>query len=59
VAFFAVHQLDGSGSINWEWLDRQTHRAVSMGGVLRHIRLDEPAEVLVDGSTGRGVILEP
>jgi hypothetical protein len=59
VAFFAVHQLDGSGSINWEWLDRQTDAMASLDGVLRHIRLDKPAEVLVDGSTGRGVILEP
>jgi hypothetical protein len=58
VAFFAVHQLEGGGTINWDWLDRQTTRESAMDGVVRHIRLDHPAQVLVDGSTGRGVILE-
>jgi hypothetical protein len=59
VAFFAVHEVDGSGLINWEWLDRQPAKGAVMDGVIRHIRLDEPAQVLVDGSTSRGVILEP
>jgi hypothetical protein len=59
VAFFAVHQLEGGGTINWEWLDHQTTRESAMDGVIRHIRLDHPAQVLVDGSSGRGVILEP
>ncbi len=59
VAFFAVHQLESAGTINWEWLDRQTALDSAMDGTIRHIRLDRPAQVLVDGSTGRGVILEP
>lgn len=59
VAFFAVHELDGSGFINWDWLDSQSTKAAAMDGVVRHIRLDQPAQVLVDGSTSRGVILEP
>jgi CheY-like chemotaxis protein len=58
VAFFAVHQLEGGGTINWDWLDRQPTRESAMDGVVRHIRLDHPAQVLVDGSTSRGVILE-
>ena len=59
VAFFAVHEQDGSGSINWDWLDQQEAMTVAMDGVVRHLRLDHPAQVLVDGSTSRGVILEP
>ncbi len=58
VAFFAVHVAEGGGVINWDWLDRQEPRTVAMGGVVRHLRLDYPAQVLVDGSTSRGVILE-
>jgi hypothetical protein len=58
VAFFAVHVAAGSGTINWEWLDRQESRAVAMDGIVRHLRLEYPAQVLVDGSTSRGVILE-
>jgi hypothetical protein len=59
VAFFAVHEQDGSGSINWEWLDRQEAVTDAMDGAVRHLRLEYPAQVLVDGSTSRGVILEP
>lgn len=59
VAFFAVHELEGNGSINWEWLDRQATRWSALDGSIRHIRLDNPAQVLVDGAASRGVILEP
>jgi CheY-like chemotaxis protein len=58
VAFFAVHEVEGGGMINWEWLDNQESKTVAMDGVVRHLRLDYPAQVLVDGSTSRGVILE-
>jgi hypothetical protein len=58
VAFFAVHQQDGSGVINWTWLDQQTPSFEAMNGAVRHFRLEQPAQVLVDGSTSRGVILE-
>jgi hypothetical protein len=58
VAFFAVHEVEGGGMINWEWLDNQESKTVAMDGVVRHLRLEYPALVLVDGSTSRGVILE-
>jgi CheY-like chemotaxis protein len=58
VAFFAVHEAEGGGAINWEWLDNQDSKTVAMDGVVRHLRLEYPAQVLVDGSTSRGVILE-
>jgi CheY-like chemotaxis protein len=58
VAFFAVHEVEGGGMINWEWLDKQESKTVAMDGLVRHLRLDDPAQVLVDGSTSRGVILE-
>jgi CheY-like chemotaxis protein len=58
VAFFAVHEVEGGGMINWDWLDNQESKTVAMDGVVRHLRLDYPAHVLVDGSTSRGVILE-
>jgi DNA-binding NarL/FixJ family response regulator len=58
VAFFAVHKQDESGAINWDWLDRQKPLNEAMSGAVRHFRLKQPAQVLVDGSTSRGVILE-
>ncbi len=58
VAFFAVHEHLDQGGVNWPWF--QTHEPVSveLDGAIRHIRLERPAQVLVDGSSGRGVILE-
>ena len=58
VAFFAVHEKDASGVINWDWLDRQASKIEALDGVVRHLRLAEPAQVLVDGSSSRGVILK-
>jgi CheY-like chemotaxis protein len=58
VAFFDVHEQNGSGVINWDWLDRQESESEVLGGIVRHLRLENPAQVLVDGSTSRGVILE-
>jgi CheY-like chemotaxis protein len=58
VAFFAVHAQEASGNINWEWLDSQQSKSEALDGVIRHVRLKDPAQVLVDGSTSRGVILD-
>jgi len=58
VAFFDVHEQNASGVINWDWLDRQESKNEALGGIVRHLRLEQPAQVLVDGSTSRGVILE-
>ncbi len=58
VAFFAVHAQQANGNINWEWLDCQESISEALDGMIRHVRLSEPAQVLVDGSTSRGVILD-
>jgi hypothetical protein len=58
VAFFAVHEKDASGVINWEWIDRQDAENEALNGAVRHFHLEQPAQVLIDGSTSRGVILE-
>jgi hypothetical protein len=58
IAFFAVHAHQDQGSVNWEWFDRQQAVESAMDGAVRHLRLERPAQVLVDGASGRGVILE-
>jgi DNA-binding NarL/FixJ family response regulator len=45
------------GHVNWEWLKTQPTVMEDMDGIIRHIRLEKPAEVLVDGNTGQGVLL--
>ncbi len=58
VAFLVVHSLANPGSINWDWFARQPVVSQALDGAVRHLRLRGPAQVVVDGSTGRGVILE-
>jgi len=56
VLYFTVHHA-GEHAIDWAWLDRQP--AASETRFLRHVRMDVPLEVRVDGRHGRGVILHP
>jgi len=59
VAFFAIHTLSGGGVINWDWLDQQDAIFEGQEGAVRHLRLEQPVQVMVDGSSGQGVILKP
>jgi hypothetical protein len=59
VAFFAVHSHRLQGWVNWDWLRSRPCLGDALDGGVRHLRLDEPVEVLVDGSSGRGIIREP
>jgi hypothetical protein len=59
VAFFAVHAADGRGRIEWDWFRTQPEESRALDGIVRHLRLEEPVQVLVDGESGKGVILRP
>ncbi len=54
VQYFTLRHT-GAYSIAWDWLDQQP--ASSETRFLRHLRLDTPLEVRVDGRCGGGVIL--
>lgn len=54
VQYFTVRHTDDH-TIDWAWLDREA--AVSESKFLRHVRLETPLEIRVDGRAGRGVIL--
>jgi len=45
---------EGPHGIDWDWFDG--HPAVWEGRYVRHVRLEKPLEVRVDGATRRGVI---
>lgn len=53
VSYFAAHHKSIPG-IDWEWLSRQ--RLVDETDLVRHVELEEPLLVKVDGRTGRGAI---
>jgi hypothetical protein len=59
VAFFAVHEHKNQGEVDWGWFKGQETVQSRLDGAIRHLRLQEPAQVLVDGACGKGVILEP
>ena len=43
--------------INWDWLNRQS--AVAETDLVRHIRLDKPLRIKVDGRSGHGAVWHP
>ena len=53
VSYFTDHH-DSDTGIDWQWLDEQC--VVSETELVRHVRLERPLEVRVDGRTGRGII---
>ena len=55
VGYFTVHESEG-GYVDWEWLDSLPAEDESRW--LRHVRLPEPLETLVDFRRGAGVILK-
>jgi len=57
IAYFTIHEGTGHGRVDWQWLEAQPTVSQELGGAIRHIRLEEPVETVVDGSSGRGAIL--
>ncbi len=57
IGYLTVNPAAGAGHVDWDWLARQ--RIVRETPHLRHIRVDEPVEVRLDGHRRRGAILKP
>jgi CheY-like chemotaxis protein len=57
LGYLTVHGAHGGGTLRWDWLAAQP--AAGETELLRHVRLPEPLDIRLDGSTGRGVILLP
>jgi len=54
ILYFSADRT-GKHPINWDWLVRQKSAGESQ--FIRHVALDEPLRIKVDGGSGRGVIL--
>lgn len=52
--YFTVNPAYGEGRLDWDWLASQ--QAVSETDFVRHLRLDQPLTMTVDGRAGEGVI---
>jgi len=57
VGYFTVNDAVGEGFVDWRWLLAQP--TVSRRGSTRHVRLDEPLVVKMNGRTHQGVIYKP
>ena len=57
IGYFTVNPERGDGVLDWDWLATQT--AVSERGPVRHLRLEAPLSVRMQGSRGDGWILKP
>ena len=53
VSYFTVHH-ESATPIAWDWLSRQ--RVVRQTDYVRHVELDQPLLVKVDGRSGRGTV---
>jgi len=54
VGYFTVNPESGDGTVDWEWLE--TRPALSSLAHVRHVRLDAPILVLMNGKKNEGVI---
>jgi hypothetical protein len=53
ILYFSTDKT-GEYPVNWDWLERQ--KEIRESQYVRHVTLDEPLHVKVDGKSGRGVI---
>jgi CheY-like chemotaxis protein len=56
VGYFTVNPEVGEGYVDWDWLDAQP--ALSQAAHVRHLRLEHPILVLMDGRRNEGLILK-
>jgi hypothetical protein len=57
VGYLTLNQAEGESRLDWDWLDTQP--AVAEGDYVRHLHLTAPLTVLIDGRSGRAVVLRP
>jgi hypothetical protein len=57
IAYLTVHQGRGDGCIDWGWLQGQPAASEYLDGAVRHVRLQEALRILVDGKSGRGIVV--
>ena len=57
VGYFTINSDTGEGLVDWAWLRAQP--AIETHGCVRHLRLESPLLVLMNGKTSRGMIVKP
>jgi CheY-like chemotaxis protein len=57
IGYFTVNPDAGEGFVDWNWLTEQP--GIEDQGCVRLLHFEQPATVLMDGKTGRGMIFKP
>jgi hypothetical protein len=57
VGYFTVNPDAGEGFVDWQWLSAQPE--AEERDCVRHLRLDAPLLVIMNGKAGRGLIFKP
>ena len=57
IGYFTVNPEAGEGSVDWDWL--ASRRALEERGAVRHIRLDAPLVIQMNGKRNEGWIFKP
>lgn len=45
------------GTIDWDWLEKQ--KCIFEDGPIKHVRINKPLKILLDGRNGRAAVLKP
>ncbi len=57
VGYFTVNETKKNGFIDWKWLTSQ--KLVETKGVTRHLELDSPITIKINGRENKGVVIKP
>jgi hypothetical protein len=57
IGYLTINSSSRYNFFDWDWLS--SIEAVSETEYLKHVRLDQPLGVQIDGRTGKAVILKP
>lgn len=57
VGYFTIDEFSQQGFINWHWLNKQ--HVVEDKGFAKHIKLEKPVVIKINGHKSKGIILKP
>ena len=57
IPFLPVHRRQLGGRVRWDWLREHPARVELLDGKIRHLRLERPVRVLLNGPSRRGVVV--
>jgi hypothetical protein len=57
IGYFTINQHKGNGFIDWDWLLKQN--IVEERGSTKHLELENPITIMINGKENKGIIIKP